>query len=338
MAIELTGTQKLAILFVSLGAEAASKIFKYFKEDEIDALTLEIANLPRVSTEDSEKVMAEFQQRIVEQGFIAYGGIDYAREILKNAVGDLKAEEIINRTTASIGKVPFEFMKKINPQQLAITIQKEHPQTIAVIMAHLPSDKSAALLAQFSTELQIDVAKRVAQMDRFSPESLDEVEKYLEGKFTGISKEATTMGGVGGIDRIVELFEQSERQVEKNVLDGIAETNAELAEAIRKKMFTFEDLVKLDDRSAQRVLREVDSKDLALALKGSPDNIRELIFRNMPKRAVEMLKEEIEFLGPQKAKDVEEAQLKIINVIRQLEDAGEIVLPRAGQGGEKLIV
>ncbi len=338
MAINLTGPQKAAILMVVLGSDISSEIFKFLREEEIERLTVEIANLPKINPEEREQVMREFHEIMMAQRFILQGGVDYAKDLLTRSLGAERAGVLIEKLLSQ--KKPFEFMKKVDPVQLLNTIQGEHPQTIALVLAYLPAERSSVIISQLPPEIQSDVVRRLAIMERGSPEALQRVETILHAKLSSFT--TTTRAGekrIGGIDSVVDMLNQVERDVERTVLEGIGEQDPELAEEIRKRMFTFEDITRLDDRSAQRVLREVDIRELAMALKGASDPAKNMVFKNMPKRAADMLREEIEFLGPVRAKDVEEAQQKVINVIRQLEDSGEIVVSRGGggKGGERII-
>jgi len=332
---QLTGPQKAAVLMITLGPEISSEVFKYLREDEVEALTLEIANLPKVSPEEREQVMNEFHEIMLAQKFIIQGGEEYAKDLLTRSLGPEKASKLIDKLLSK--KKPFEFMRKVDPVQLLNTIQGEHPQTIALILAYLPPERASVILTELPPEIQSDVVRRLATMERGSPESLQRVEAILHTKLASFATSGKMKEKrVGGIDSVVDMLNQVERETERMVLEGVAEQDPELAEEIRKRMFTFEDITRLDDRSAQRVLREVDIRELAMALKGASDAAKEMIFRNMPKRAAAMLKEEMEFLGPVRAHDVEEAQQKVINVIRQLEDSGEIIVSRGGKGGEKV--
>ncbi|MEW6096988.1 MAG: flagellar motor switch protein FliG [bacterium] len=332
----LSGPQKAAVLMIALGSNVSSEVFKYLRDDEIENLTLEIANLPKVTPEQREQVMNEFHEIMMAQRFILQGGVEYAKDLLKRSLGEERANLLIDKLLSQ--KKPFEFMRKVDPVQLLNTIQGEHPQTIALVLAYIPPERASVILSELPPAVQSDVVRRLATMERGSPEALQRVETILHTKLasfatTGKRGEAR----VGGIDSVVDMLNQVERETERTVLEGVGEQDPELAEEIRKRMFTFEDITRLDDRSAQRVLREVDIRELAMALKGASDTAKDMVFRNMPKRAAAMLKEEIEFLGPVRARDVEEAQQKVINVIRQLEDSGEIIVSRGGKGGEKII-
>lgn len=331
---ELSGRQKAAMLLISLGPEKSAQIFKYLKEDEIEELTLEIANIRKVSNKDKEKVLEEFYQICLAQEYIAEGGINYAKEILEKAMGSQKAIEVINKLTVSLQVKPFEFVRKADPSQLLNSIQNEHPQTIALILSYLRSQQAAVVLSSLPQDKQSDVARRIAVMDRTSPEVIKEVERVLERKLESFVTEDYTV--TGGIQAIVEILNNVDRGTERNIMETLEIEDTELAEEIRKRMFVFEDILTMDSRSIQKFLRQVDNKELAVALKGATEEVSNTIFSNMSKRLVEMIKEDIEFLGPVRLKDVEESQQKIVNVIRKLEDAGEIIISRGG--GDEIIV
>jgi flagellar motor switch protein FliG len=329
-----TGRQKAAIFLVTIGSDVSSEIFKHLREDEIEQLTFEIARLDKVDSEDKDKVMLEFQELMMAQEFISNGGIDYAREVLERALGTQKAIDIVNRLTSSLQVRPFDFIRRTDPSHLLNFIQGEHPQTIALILAYLDPQKAASILSELRHEIQADVAKRIATMDRTSPDVLREVERVLERKLSTLASEDYT--SAGGIDTVVEVLNNVDRGTEKIIIEALEEDDPELAEEIKKRMFVFEDIVLLDDRSIQKVLREVDTQDLAKALKGVDAEVQEKIFRNMSKRASSLLKEDMDFMGPVRLRDVEEAQQKIVNIIRKLEESGDIVVARAGE--EELVV
>jgi flagellar motor switch protein FliG len=326
---DLTGRQKAAIFLVTLGSEISSEIFKHLREDEIEALTFEIARLDAVDSEDRDRVLMEFKELMMAQDFISSGGIDYARELLEKSLGSQKAVDIINRLTSSLQVRPFDFIRRTDPAHLLNFIQQEHPQTIALILAYLEPQKASVILASLPHENQSDVAKRIATMDRTSPETLREVERVLEKKLSTLSSEDYT--AAGGVENIVEILNLVDRSTEKTIIESLEEEDPELAEDIKKRMFVFEDIVLLDDRAIQKVLREVDTGELAKALRGVEAEVQDKIFRNMSKRAAALLKEEMEYMGPVRLKDVEETQQKIVSIIRKLEDAGEIVVARSGE-------
>ncbi|NMA55819.1 MAG: flagellar motor switch protein FliG [Firmicutes bacterium] len=330
----LTGRQKAAILVVSLGPEIASNIYRFLKEEDIEQLTLEIANLRKISTEEKDMISEEFYQMLVAQNFITEGGIDYAKEVLEKALGTQKALEIINRLTSSLQVRPFDFIRKADPAQLMNFLQNENSQTIALIMTYLNPEQSASLLSSLPPEKQVGIARRVATMDRTSPDVIKEVEKVLERQMASVVTE--DYANVGGIQAVVNILNNVDRGTEKNIIEALEVDNPELAEEIRRRMFVFEDILTLDNRSIQRTLREVDNQDLTLALKGASEEVKKRIYENMSKRQAEIVSEDMEYMGPVRLRDVEEAQQKIVNNIRKLEDAGEIIISRGG--GDEIIV
>ena len=331
---DLSGVQKAAILLITLGPEKAAIIFKHLKEEEIEELTLEIANTRSVSPQEKEDVLDEFYQAGLTQQYIAEGCIGYAKELLEKALGSEKAQGVISKLTASLQVRPFEFVRKTEPSQLLNFIQDEHPQTIAMILSYLPATQASMVLGALPPEKQADVARRIAQMDSTSPDVIKEVERVLERKLASLVNQDYTT--VGGIDAIVNILNSVDRTTEKHIMESLEIEEPELADEIRKKMFVFEDILLLDDRAIQRVLRDVDNADLELALKSSTEEVQNVIFRNLSKRLASMIKEDMEFMGPVRMKDVEEAQQKIVGVIRKLEDSAEIVISRGG--GDDIVV
>ena len=334
MKSELSGLEKAAILLISLGPEKSVNVFKHLKEDEIEQLTLEIANTRSVSAAKKEEVLDEFYEVCLAQQYIAEGGIGYAKELLDKALGEDKAKDVIGKLTASLQVRPFEFVKKTDPTQLLNFIQDEHPQTIALILSYLSSSQASVIIAALPPEKQADVAKRIAQMDRTSPDIIKEVEKVLERKLASLVNQDYTI--VGGVDAIVEILNTVDRGTEKHIIETLEIEEPELADEIRRKMFVFEDILSLDDKSIQRVLREVDNNEIAMALKGSTEEVQTVIFNNLSKRLAVMIREDMEFMGPVRLKDVEEAQQKIVNIIRKLEDSAEIIISRGG--GDEIVV
>jgi flagellar motor switch protein FliG len=331
---ELSGRQKAAILMVSLGSEASAKIMKNLREDEIEELTLEIANLKKVSNDVKDTVLEEFLQICIAQEYLVTGGIEYAKEVLEKALGTQKAKEIISKLTASLQIRPFDFARKTEPSQLLNFIQNEHPQTIALVMSYLRPEQAAIIISALPPLQQVEVARRIASMDRTSPEVLREVEQVLEKKLSSFVMHDFTIAG--GIEPVVDILNRVDRGTERTILEALAEEDPELADQIKSRMFVFEDVVGLDNKSIQRILREVDVKDLGLALKTSSEELKELILKNMSKRAAEMLQEDMQMMGPVRLRDVEEAQQKIVNIIRQLEDSGELVIAR-GKEDEMIV-
>lgn len=331
---DYTGIQKAAILLIALGPERSADIFKHLKEDEIEELTLEIANTRSVSPQVKEDVLNEFYQICLAQQYIAEGGIGYAKELLDKALGEDRAKEVITKLTASLQVRPFEFVRKTDPSQLLNFIQDEHPQTIAMILSYLTSAQAALVIGALPPEKQADVAKRIAMMDRTSPDVIKEVERVLEKKLSSLVNQDYTI--VGGVDAIVNILNTVDRTTEKHIMESLEIEEPELADEIRKKMFVFEDILLLDDRAIQRVLRDVDNADLVVALKAANEEVQNVIFKNLSKRLAAMIKEDMEFMGPVRMKDVEEAQQKVVSVIRKLEDSGEIVISRGG--GDEIVV
>ena len=331
---ELKGIQKAAILLIALGPEKSSLIFKHLKEEEIEDLTLEIANTKSVTPQVKEKVINEFYEVCLAQQYIAEGGITYAKELLEKALGNEKAMDVIGKLTASLQVKPFEFVRKTDASQLLNFIQDEHPQTIALILSYLSAGQSAMIISALPPEKQADVAKRIAVMDRTSPDVIKEVEKVLESKLSNLVNQDYTI--IGGVDAVVEILNTVDRGTEKHIMETLEIEEPELADEIRKKMFVFEDILLLDDRAIQQVLRNVDNNDLAIALKNANEQVQTAIFDNMSKRLAVMIKEDMEFMGPVRMKDVEEAQQKIVNIIRKLEDSGEIIISRGG--GDEIVV
>ncbi|MFZ5943711.1 MAG: flagellar motor switch protein FliG [Bacillota bacterium] len=331
---KLSGRQKAAMLLIGLGPERSAQVMKNFNDEEIEQLTLEIANIRKIPNEQREKIFDEFYQLYMANEYIAKGGIDYAKEVLEKALGNQKAINIINRLTSSLQVRPFDFVRKADPSQLLSFIQGEHPQTIALIMAYLDAEQSAVVLSSLPGEMQSEVARRIAILDRTSPEIIKEIESVLEKKFSNLV--IHDFSSAGGVPSVVQILNRVDRTTEKTILETLEIQDPELAEEIKKLMFVFEDIIHLDDRSVQQVLREVDQKDLALSLKGSSEEVKAKVKKNMSKRAAELIEEELEFMGPVRLRDVEEAQQRIVGIIRRLEEAGEIVISRGG--GDELIV
>ena len=331
---EMMGIQKAAILLIALGPEKSATIFKHLKEDEIEELTLEIANTRSVSPQTKEEVLNEFYEVCIAQQYIAEGGIDYAKDLLEKALGQDKAHDVISKLTASLQVRPFEFIRKTDASQLLNFIQDEHPQTIALILSYLPAGQASAVISALPLDKQADVARRIAQMDRTSPDVIKEVERVLERKLASLVNQDYTI--VGGVDAIVEILNYVDRGTEKHIMENLEVEEPELADEIKRKMFVFEDILSLDDKTIQRVLRDVDNNDLGIALKGTSEEVQNVIFSNLSKRLAAMIREDMDFMGPVRMKDVEEAQQKIVNIIRRLEDTGEIIIARGG--GDEIVV
>ncbi len=330
----ISGPKKAAIVMVALGSKASSEIFKNLDEHEVEMLTTEIARLDNISSDIREAILEEFHNLAMAHQFIAQGGVEYAQEILEQALGPRKAKEIMEKVEQSIRTTGFNLLENVDPKQLVNFIQKEHPQTIALLLAHMEPVHGAPIISALPQELQVDVATRIATMESISPETLNQVEEVL------VDQVKALFGGdvseIGGVKAVAEMLNNVDRGAEKNILGNLERENPELATEIKNLMFVFEDVMLLDDRSMQRVLKEVDTKELAMALKGASEELQEKFFRNMSSRASEMIREDMEFMGPIRLKDVEEVQQRIVDVIRRLEEDGEIII--SGRGGEEDIV
>lgn len=331
--VELSGIEKVATLLITLGSQKSAEIFKHLGEEEIEEITLEIANMRMVSPEEKQEIIEEFYEICVAQEYISEGGINYAKDILEQALGSDKAVDIIGKLTASLQVRPFEFARKVDPNQLLNYIQNEHAQTIALILSYLAPEQSGQVLAKLPQEKQSEVTRRIAMMDRTSPEVIKQVEQIIETKFSNMVSQDYTE--VGGIESIVDILNAVDRGTEKHIMEELEVEDTELSEEIKKRMFVFEDIVTLDPKSIQRFIREIDNSQWAIALKSASEDVKEVIFGNMSKRLVEMIQEDMEFMGPVRLKDIEEAQQNVVNTIRKLEESGEIVTPR---GGDEMIV
>ncbi|MCF8564752.1 flagellar motor switch protein FliG [Alicyclobacillus tolerans] len=330
----MTSRQKAAILLISLGPEVAAEVYKRLTSEEVEQLTLEIANLQKVDLSQRDLVLQEFHNIAVANDYIAMGGLDYAREVLLKALGPKQTEEVLARLTSSLQVKPFHFVRKADPSQILSFLQDEHPQTMALVLSYLESEQAALVISSLPHEMQADVARRIAVMNGASLDVIQEVEHVLEEKLSSVSTFEATH--VGGVDAVVKILNGVDRGTEKAILEALALQEPELAEEIKRRMFVFEDIVSLDGRSIQRVIREVDPKDLQLALKVVSDDVRDVVFDNMSKRMVDTFKEDMEFMGPVRLRDVEDAQQRIVSVIRRLEESGEIIIARGG--GDDIIV
>lgn len=330
----LTGRQKAAILLITLGPEVSAEIFKQLREEEIEQLTLEIANVRKVDSAEREQILTEFHQICLAQEYIQQGGIAYAKDILEKALGEQKAVEVISRLTATLQVRPFDFARKAEPTQILNFIQNENAQTIALVLSYLQAEQASSILSSLPQEKQAEVARRIALMDSTSPEVISQVERVLEQKLSAtVTQDYST---AGGIESIVHILNGVDRGTERTILDALEIQDPELAEEIKKRMFVFEDIVNIDNRSIQRIIRDLENADLQLALKVASEEVRDAIFRNMSKRMADTFKEEMEYMGPVRLRDVEEAQTRIVATIRRLEEAGEIIIARGG--GDDIIV
>lgn len=327
---KISGAKKAAVLLIALGPETSSQILKLLPDHLIQKVTYEIANIDYVNPEEREKVIEDFIDMVSAKQFLLDGGIDYARNLLNKALGTQRAREVIDvLNQIQQREKPFAIARKADPQQLTNLLVNEHPQTIALIMCYMQPDKAAMVLSQFPFELQTEIAERIGTINRTSPAVIKKVEGIMENKFSSLFE--SEMETVGGVKTLVEILNSVDRSTERNIISDLETTQPELAEVIKANLFIFEDIVSLDKSSIQRILREVSNEDLVLALKGASEEVSNVVFSNMSKRASEMLKEDIQFMGPVRLSTVEEAQRKIVGVIRSLDEAGEIVIGRGEQ-------
>ena len=327
---KLSGVQKAAILFITLGPDASSGILKKLPEADIQKITYEIANIASVTPEQREEILNEFLQINKARDYIIEGGMDYAKQLLSKALGSQRASEILDKVSEATAQYrPFSIARKADAHQLFNVIVSEQPQTIALILCYLQPDKAAQVMAELPEETQSEVAYRIATMNNTSPMVIKEIESVLEGKLSSVVR--TEMTTIGGVETLVGILNQVDRTTEKNITEGLEREDAELADKVKSSMFVFEDIISLDDVSIQRILREVEASDLALALKGCSEEVAMCVYRNQSKRAAASLKEDMEFLGPVRLMDVEKSQQKIVSVIRRLDDAGEIIISRGGE-------
>lgn len=333
---ELDGRTKAAVFLACLGPKNASRVLSKLSEEEIEQLTLDLSSLGAVEPEVREKVVEEFHQMYLANRYVTAGGVDYARNLLESALGPERAMEVLTKLQSSLTEVPFEFLKRADPSQICTFIQDEHPQTISLILAHLSPKVSSIVLSALPQDLRAEIIIRIASMDRTPPEIVREVERVLERKMASVFSQGFTFAG--GVKEVAEILNNIDRGSEKSIMAALTERDPELAEEIGRLMFTFDDVIKVDNSGIQKALREIDQRDLALALKNATDDLANKILNNMSERARTMIREEMEYMGPVKLKNVEEAQQKIVNIIRRLEDAGEIVINRGGAGGGDEIV
>lgn len=332
---EMDGRTKAAVFLACLGPKIASRVLSKFSEEEIERLTLDLSSLGAIEPEVREGIIEEFHQMYIANRYVTAGGIDYARHLLESALGPERAMEVLTKLQSSLQEVPFEFLKRADPGQICTFIQDEHPQTISLILAHLSPQVSSVVLSALPQEIRSDIVLRIARMDRTPPEIVREVERVLERKMASVFSQGFTFAG--GVKEVAEILNNTDRATEKAIMTALEERDPELADEIARLMFTFEDLIFVEDSGIQKALREIDQRDLALALKTANEELADKILHNMSERARTLIKEEMEYMGPVKLRTVEEAQQKIVTIIRRLEDAGEIVINRGG-GGDEIVV
>ena len=331
---DLTPREKAAILLISLGKEYSAQLYQFMSDDEISDMTLSITTTRRIEPEIRDHILDEFYEMCLTQKFITEGGIDYAREILEQAVGPDRAEEMIRKLSSSLQVRPFDFIRRVDSNQILNVIHNEHPQIIALVLSYIEPKQSAQIIASLPSERQTEIISRISNMGSTSPEYVKEAERILERKVTSMGYTENIV--VGGIDTIVDIINSLDRSSEKNILESLDVNDSELADEIRKRLFVFEDISKLNNVTIQRILREINNADLAVALKMATEDVQRTIFSNISKRLQDMIKDDMDVMGPVRVRDVEEAQQRIVNVIRRLEDSGEIVVAR-GEGDDLIV-
>lgn len=329
---EMSGLRKAAVLLVQIGKEHSAQVLKSLRESEIEVLTAEIARLQDIEPDVAGAVLVEFQQLAAARHYYAQGGLSYAEEVLVATLGPDKAREVLHRLKAVLVEMPFQFLRRVDPQMVLSFLQDEHPQTITLVLAHMDPKQAAAVLSGLDEQVQADIAHRLAVMERTSPDVVKQVESYLQRRLSTVLQ-PNESAVVGGLQPLVDIINHSDRNTERLILEGLEQRSTELAEEVRARMFMFEDVTQLEDRAVQILLRSVDNKDLAVALKGVKEEVRDKFVSNMSERAGLSLVEDMDVLGPVRVKQVEEAQAAIIRQIRVLEESGDIVISR-GSGDD----
>ena len=327
---EANGLRKAAVLLVQMGKDQSSKILSQMRDTEVEELTAEIVRLQNVDAELAYAVIDEFHDMVTARRFAGEGGLGFARDLLESSLGAERAAEVMERLSAAVMNAPFKFVTQADPRQVQSFLQDEHPQTIALVLAHLSAERATAIIAGLVPALQADVAHRIAVMDRTSPDIIRQVEEQLERKLSGVLLQGDMSAEVGGLQPLVDIINRADRATERLILEGLEGRDPSLAEEVRSRMFMFEDIITLEDRAVQLVLRQVETPDLATALKGVREDVRDKVMRNLSERASENLADEIEMLGPVRLRTVEESQAKIVQAIRVLEESGQLVVRRGG--------
>ena len=334
MPSDLPGVRKAAVLLISLDQEKAAEILKRLPPEAVEEVSREIASLGEVPNVARRDVFNEFYTLALANSYVSEGGLEYAKTLLRKSLSEEDAKRIIHQVTQQVQTTPFSFLQKAESENLLTFIQDEHPQTIALILAHLPAQKASEILVGLPSQKQIEVVKRVANMEQTNPEVIKEVERGLEHRLSDIVSQ--TFEKAGGVDTVAEILNLADRSTEKGIMEGLEAEDPDLVEQIRRLMFVFEDILLVNDKGIQSVLKEVDNEELALALKTASEELKQKIFKNMSERAAQLIQEDMQFMGPVRVSDVEQAQQKIVDIVRRLEDSGEIII--AGRGGEKEMV
>ena len=330
---ELTAMQKAAIVITSIGAENAAHVYKRLSDEEVEKLTFEVSSLPYMDINQVDAVLNEFYELCLTQKVITEGGIDYARQVLEKAYGPEMAQKLMEKVSKSMQTKAFEFVRKSDYKNLLAIIQNEHPQTIALVLSYVNSEQASAVLQELPREKRVEVVERIAKMESASPETVKAIESTLERKFAAVVSMDLTE--VGGINYVADVLNKVDRGTEKYIFDELSARDPALVEEIKKKMFVFEDILSLDSMSIQRFIRDVETKDLAIAIKGSNSEVAATLYANMPQRMQESIQQEIEYLHNVRMRDVDEAQQRIVGIIRHLEEEGELVI---GKGGDDEII
>ena len=334
MASDLHGVRKAAILLISLDQDKAAEVLKRLPSEAVEEVSREIASLGEIAHTARREVFQEFYQLALANSYISEGGLEYAKALLQKSLSEEDAKRVIHQVTQQVQTTPFSFLQKAESENLLTFIQDEHPQTIALILAHLPAQKASEILVGLPSQKQVEVVKRVANMEQTNPEVIKEVELGLEHRLSDIVSQ--TFEKAGGVDAVAEILNLADRSTEKGIMEGLEAEDPDLVEQIRRLMFVFEDILLVNDKGIQSVLKEVDNEELSLSLKTASDELKQKIFKNMSERAAQLIQEDMQYMGPVRVSDVEAAQQKIVDVVRRLEDAGEIII--AGRGGEKEMV
>ncbi|MDE6710501.1 MAG: flagellar motor switch protein FliG [Oscillospiraceae bacterium] len=327
--VELTSLQKAAIVVTSIGAENASEVYKRLSEDDVEKLTFEVSSMPYIEIDKVDAVLNEFYELCLTQKVITEGGLDYARSVLEKAYGPEMAQKLMDRVSKSMQSKSFEFIRKSDYKNLLAIIQNEHPQTIALVLSYVNSEQASKVLQELPKEKRAEVVERIAKMESASPDTVKAIEATLERKFAAVVSMDITE--VGGVNYVADVLNKVDRGTEKFIFDELSAKDPALVDEIKKKMFVFEDILSLDSMSIQRFIRDVEAKDLAVAIKGSNAEVAATLYANMPQRMQESIQQEIEYLHNVRMRDVDEAQQRIVGIIRHLEEEGELVIGKSGE-------
>ncbi len=332
---DLSGVRKTAILMLTLDQDEAAMVMQKLTREQIEEVSREIASLGEIKPEHRDTVFREFYGLVLANSYVAEGGLEYAKMLLRKSMPDAEAEKMIKQVTQQVATTPFAFLQKAESENLLTFIQDEHPQTIALILAHLNPTKASEILVGLPNQKQVEVVKRIANMEQTNPEVIKEVERGLEHRLSDIVSQ--TFEKAGGVETVAEMLNLADRSTEKGIMEGLEAEDPDLVESIRRLMFVFEDILLVNDKGIQSVLKEVDNDALSLALKTASEELKQKIFKNMSERAAQLIAEDMQYMGPVRVSDVEGAQQKIVDIVRRLEDAGEIVISGRGGGTEMVV-